>query len=79
MMGPKRSIMITDHLMRTSANVIELTLIAISYTLAKQEDDEVTESLYLGSLESCKTLEQKFIFQIGTCNPHGINKCFPFN
>ena len=28
-------------------------------------------SLHLGSSESCKTLEQKFIFQIGTLNPHG--------
>ena len=31
-------------------------------------------SLHLGSSESCKTLEQKFIFQIGTLHPHGINK-----
>ena len=36
-------------------------------------------SLHLGSLESCKTLEQKFIFQIGTLNPHSINKRFSFN
>ena len=28
--------------------------------------------LHLGSSESRKTLEQKFIFQIGTLNPHGI-------
>ena len=27
-------------------------------------------SLHQGSTESCKTLEQKFIFQIGTPNPH---------
>ena len=27
-------------------------------------------------LSSCKTLEQKFIFQISTHNAHGINKCF---
>ena len=26
-----------------------------------------------------KHLEQKFIFQIGTLNHHGINKCFSFN
>ena len=26
----------------------------------------------------CKTLEQKFIFQIGTLNPIGINECFSF-
>ena len=33
-------------------------------------------SLHQGSSESHKTLEQKFIFQIGTLNPHGINECF---
>ena len=36
-------------------------------------------SLHLGISESCKTLEQKFIFQIGTLNPHGINERFSFN
>ena len=35
-------------------------------------------SLHLGSSESRKTPEQKFIFQIGTLNPHGINKRFSF-
>ena len=35
-------------------------------------------SLYLGSSESRKTLEQKFIFQIGTLNPIGINERFSF-
>ena len=34
--------------------------------------------LHLGSLESRKTLEQKFIFQIGILNPHGINECSSF-
>ena len=29
--------------------------------------------------ESRKTLEQKFSFQIGTLNPHGINERFSFN
>ena len=29
--------------------------------------------LHLGSLESRKTLEQTFIVQSGTLNPHGIN------
>ena len=33
-------------------------------------------SLHLGSSECCKTLEKKFIFQIGTLNPHGINSAF---
>ena len=36
-------------------------------------------SLHLGSSESHKTLEQKFIFQIGTPNPHGINERFSLN
>ena len=36
-------------------------------------------SLHQGSTESRKTLEQKLIFQIGTLNPHGINKRFSFN
>ena len=36
-------------------------------------------SLHQGSMESRKTLEQKFIFQIGTSNPHGINERFSFN
>ena len=35
-------------------------------------------SLHLGSSESRKTLEQKFIFQIGTLNPIGINEHFSF-
>ena len=35
--------------------------------------------LHLGSSESRKTLEQKFIFQIGTLNPQGINERFSFN
>ena len=32
-----------------------------------------------GNIESRKTLEQKFIFQIGTLNPDGINERFSFN
>ena len=35
-------------------------------------------SLHLGSSESRKILEQKFIFQIGTLNLIGINKRFSF-
>ena len=35
-------------------------------------------SLHLGTTESRKNLEQKFIFQIGTLNPHGINERFSF-
>ena len=33
-------------------------------------------SLHQGNTESRKTLEQKFIFQIGTLNPNGINERF---
>ena len=36
-------------------------------------------SLHQGSTESRKTLEQRFIFQISTLNPHGINERFSFN
>ena len=36
-------------------------------------------SLHQGSTESRKTLEQRFIFQIGTLNPDGINERFSFN
>ena len=36
-------------------------------------------SLHLGTTESRKNLELKFIFQIGTLNPHGINERFSFN
>ena len=36
-------------------------------------------SLHQGSTESRKTLEQKFIFQIGTLNPNGTNGRFSFN
>jgi len=32
-----------------------------------------------GNKESRKNLEQKFIFQIGTLYPHGINERFSFN
>ena len=36
-------------------------------------------SLHQGNTESRKTLEQKFIFQIGTLNPNGINERLSFN
>ena len=36
-------------------------------------------SLHQGNKESRKTLQQKFIFQIGTLNPHGINERFSLN
>ena len=36
-------------------------------------------SLHQGNTESLKNLEQKFIFQISTLNPDGINERFSFN
>ena len=36
-------------------------------------------SLHQGNTENCKNLEQKFIFQLGTLNLHGINDRFSFN
>ena len=42
----------------------------------------ITESengLQYSATESRNNLEQKFIFQIGTLNPHGINERFSFN
>ena len=33
-------------------------------------------SLHLGSSENRKTVEQKFILQMGTLNPNGINERF---
>jgi len=38
-----------------------------------------TVKRHQGNTESRKNLEQKFIFQIGTLNPHGINERFLFN
>ena len=35
-------------------------------------------SLHLGNTESRKNIEQKFIFQIGTLSPYGINERFSF-
>ena len=35
-------------------------------------------SLHLGNTESRKNIQQKFIFQIGTLSPCGINECFSF-
>ena len=36
-------------------------------------------SLHLGTTESHKNIEQKFIFQISTLNPYCINERFSFN
>ena len=35
--------------------------------------------LHQATTDSRKNLEQRFIFQIGTLNPHGINEHFSFN
>ena len=35
--------------------------------------------LYLGSSESRKTVEQKFVFKIGILNPYGIIERLSFN
>ena len=45
----------------------------------KQHMSVCSLSLHQGSTESRKTLGQKFIFQIGTLNPQGINERFSFN
>ena len=36
-------------------------------------------SLHHGNTESRKNLEQKFIFQLGTLSPHGINERLSFH
>ena len=36
-------------------------------------------SLHQGTKDSRENLEQRFIFQIGTLNPYGINERFSFN
>ena len=46
---------------------------------SKQHMAVCSLSLHQRSTESCKTLEQKFVFQIGTLYPHSINECFSFN
>ena len=46
---------------------------------SKQHIAVCSLSLHLGSPENHKTLEQKFIFQIGILNLPGINGRFPFN
>ena len=56
--------------------------VAIHFSLpnhSKQHMAVCGLSLHVGISESRKTLEQKFIFQIGILNPHGINKRFSFN
>ena len=58
---------------RNGANVFNLP------NHSKKDKAVCRLSLHLGSSESCKTLEQKFIFQIGTLNPNGTNERFSFH
>ena len=46
---------------------------------SKQHMAVCSFSLHQGRTESRNILEQKFTFQIGTLNPHGINERFSFN
>ena len=93
--GPKRSVKITDRFTCTSANVIYCITctimkndkdasnpVARHFNLPNQSKKHMAIcalSLHLGTTESRKNLEQKFIFQIGTLNLHGINERFSFN
>ena len=54
-------------------------LVRSSFQTKQQHMAVFCLSLHLGISESRKTLEQKFIFQIGTLNPHGINERTSFN
>ena len=56
--------------------------VARHFNLPKHSKQHMTVcglSLHLDNSESRKTLEQKFIFQIGTLNPHGITERFSFS
>ena len=90
--GPKRSVKITDHFTCTSANVIYCITCTLCKKLyigetGRRLGDRFREhlrdvcglSLHQGTTDSRKNLEQRFIFQIGTLNPHGINERFSFN
>ena len=119
MLGPKRSIRITDHFMYNSANVIYCITCTYCKKVyigetggrladrfqehlldAERNDKDAPKPvaghfnlpnhsiqhmaicglfLHLGSSEIHKTPEQKFIFQISTLNPNGINERFSFN
>ena len=117
--GPKRSIKITDRFTCTSANIIYCITCSLCKRIyigetgrrlgdrfhkhlrdVERNDKDASKpvtlhfklpnhssqhmiiyglSLHQGETESRKNLKQKFIFQIGTLNPHGINECFSFN
>ena len=55
---------------------------AISITLITQSHHNTTicgVSLHFGNTDSCKNLEETFIFQLGTLYPHGINERLSFH
>ena len=59
----------------------ELTLMLFQFIISppyrsKQHMAVCGLSLHLGGSESRKTLEEKFILQIGTLNPYGNNERF---
>ena len=64
---------------KNDKNLSQSLVILISLTTPKKHMVICGLSLHHGMTESRKNLEQKFIFQIGTLNPHGINERFSFN
>ena len=59
----------------------EFQLLARHFTLPNHSQKHMAVcglSLHLGNTESRKIIEQKFIFQIGTLSPCGINERFSF-
>ena len=82
--GPKRTVAITDHFSCISTNLIyciTCTLckkVYIGETGSRKHMEVCGLSLHLGNTESRKNIEQKFIFQIGTLSPCGINERFSF-
>ena len=58
----------------TRMHLSQSLVILISLNHAKKHLAICGLSLHLGTTESRKNLEQKFIFQIGALNPHGINE-----
>ena len=65
----------------TNIPLLESFELAVDYILAGNPNIKAVFglSLHQGSTESRKIQEQKFIFQIGTLNPHGINERFSLN
>ena len=72
-----------EHLRDVERNVKDASkAVAKHFNLPNHSKQHIAHcglSLHQGSSESRKTLEQEFIFQIGTLNSHGINERFSFN